>query len=624
MGLNPWWAGRQPASHPENNGGIDAMQADRTDYITPSQAVTLDGLLRERVRRTPQGLAYRSFAREGELWSSWTWAETAQEVARWQQALAAEGLAPGERVALLLRNCPQWVWFEQAALGLGLVVVPLYLEDRPDNTAYILQDAGVRVLLVQEERYGRLHAALEAVDGLQRIVVAGEGDGSGLGPRARALDDWLPAADAYALAPRAGRPDDLATIVYTSGTTGRPKGVMLSHRNILSNTEAALSLERFHPDDLFLSFLPLSHMLERMAGYYLPMMAGCAVAYARSVQQLAEDLQTQRPTILIAVPRVFERVYGRIQGGLAQRPPLARALFRATLAVGWRRFLWRQGRAGWSWPVLFWPVLQRLVAHKVAERLGGRLRLAVSGGAALSPTVARFFLSLGLDLVQGYGLTEASPVVSVNLPGDNEPSSVGRPLPGIEVRLGSDEELLVRGPNVMQGYWNHPEATRATIDADGWLRTGDQVQIDDGRIHITGRLKDILVLSNGEKVPPSEMEGAIMLDPLFEHAMLLGEGEAHLAALVVLNNEQWPALAQQLGLDPAAADSLKSPALQRALQQRIAHLLRDFPGYAKVRRVAATLEPWSIDNGLLTPTMKLRRREVQARYRAQIDALFHG
>ncbi len=596
------------------------MQSDCTDYIAPSQAGTLDGLLRERVRRSPQGLAYRSFAREGERWSEWNWGETAREVARWQQALAAEGLAPGDRVALLLRNCPQWVWFEQAALGLGLVVVPLYLEDRPDNTAYILQDAGVRVLLVQEERYGRLREMLEDVACLQRIVVAGEGGGEG--PRAAALDDWLPTPGDHALAPRAGQPDDLATIVYTSGTTGRPKGVMLSHRNILSNTEAALSLERFHPDDLFLSFLPLSHMLERMAGHYLPMMAGCAVAYARSVQQLAEDLQQQRPSILIAVPRVFERVYGRIQGGLAQRPPLARALFHATLAVGWRRFLWRQGRAGWSWPLLFWPVLQRLVAHKIMLRLGGRLRLAVSGGAALSPAVARFFLSLGLNLVQGYGLTEASPVVSVNLPGDNEPSSVGRPLPGIEVCTGANEELLVRGPNVMLGYWNHPEATAAIIDVNGWLHTGDQVHIDQGRIHITGRLKDILVLSNGEKVPPSEMEGAIMLDPLFDHALLLGEGKAHLAALVVLNTELWPELAQQLGLDPQAADSLKSPALQRLLHERIGTLLRDFPGYAKVRRVAATLEPWSIDNGLLTPTMKLRRREVQARYQAQIEALF--
>lgn len=594
-----------------------------TDYISPPQAGTLDGLLRERVRRTPDHLAYRSFDRATSQWCDWTWGETGREVARWQRALAAEGLAPGERVGLLLRNGPSWVWFEQAALGLGLVVVPLYLEDRPDNTAYILQDAGVRVLLVQEERYGRLRAALEAVPGLQRIVVAGDGAGLDCGPRAVTLAAWLPPPGEQILAERRGNADDLATIVYTSGTTGRPKGVMLSHRNILSNTEAALGLERFCTDDLFLSFLPLSHMLERMAGYYLPMMAGCGVAYARSVQQLAEDLQIQRPTILIAVPRVFERVYARIQDGLVQRPPLARALFHATLAVGWRRFLWRQGRGGWSWPLLFWPLLHRLVALKVAQRLGGRLRLAVSGGAALAPTVARFFLSLGLDLVQGYGLTETSPVVSVNLPGDNEPASVGRPLPGIEVRLGSDDELLVRGPNVMLGYWNQPEATQMIIDADGWLHTGDQVQLDAaGRIHITGRLKDILVLSNGEKVPPSEMEAAIMLDPLFDHAMLLGEGEAHLAALVVLNPDLWPLVARQLGLDPAALDSLHAAVLQRALQQRIGERLRDFPGYAKVRRVAATLEPWSVDNGLLTPTMKLRRREVQARYRDTIAALF--
>jgi len=598
------------------------MQRNHTDYISPRQAGTLDGLLRERVRRTPHGLAYRSFVREGEQWSEWTWGEAAREVARWQQALAAEGLASGDRVALLLRNCPQWVWFEQAALGLGLVVVPLYLEDRPDNTAYVLQDSGARVLLVQGERYGRLREVLDGVDCLQRIVVAGDGTNGGYGAHACVLSAWLPPAGNHELAPRAGKPDDLATIVYTSGTTGRPKGVMLSHHNILSNTEAALSLERFRTDDLFLSFLPLSHMLERMGGYYLPMMAGCAVAYARSVQQLAEDLQQQCPTILIAVPRVFERVYSRIQAGLEQRPPLAQALFRTTLAVGWRRFLWRQGRADWSWPLLFWPLLQRLVAHKVAERLGGRLRLAVSGGAALSPRVARFFLSLGLNLVQGYGLTEASPVVSVNLPADNEPSSVGRPLPGVEVRVGADEQLLVRGPNVMQGYWNLPAATRATIDSAGWLHTGDQVRIEHGRIHITGRLKDILVLSNGEKVPPSEMESAIMLDPLFEQAMLLGEGEAHLAVLVVLNSEHWPGLAHQLGLEPLAADSLRSSALHRLLQQRISHLLRDFPGYAKVRRVAATLEPWSVDNGLLTPTMKLRRREVQARYATQIEALF--
>jgi long-chain acyl-CoA synthetase len=597
------------------------MAQKPTDYISPQQAGTLDGLLRERVRRTPQGLAYRSFEREAAHWTDWCWQDVAREVARWQQALAAEGLLPGERVGLLLRNCPQWVLFEQAALGLGLVVVPLYLEDRPDNTAYILQDAGARVLLLPEERFGRLREALADVATLQRIVVVGDED-DGDDPRVRTLAAWLPPPGEYAPPVRAGSPDDLATIVYTSGTTGRPKGVMLSHRNILSNTDAALSLERFRTDDLFLSFLPLSHMLERMAGCYLPMMAGCGVAFARSVQQLAEDLLHQRPTILIAVPRVFERVYGRIQSQLERRPLPARLLFRATLAVGWQRFLRQQGRRRWSPALLAWPVLQRLVAGKVAERLGGRLRLAVSGGAALSPAVARFFLSLGLVLVQGYGLTEASPVVSVNLPADNEPSGVGLPLPGVEVCVGVDDELLVRGPNVMLGYWNHPDATRAAVDSGGWLHTGDQVHIEGGHIRIIGRLKDVLVLSNGEKVPPSEMEGAIMLDPMFEHALLLGEGESHLAALVALNEEQWPGLARRLGLDPQAADSLQSPALQRFLVQHIGGLLREFPGYAKVRRVAATLEPWSVDNGLLTPTMKLRRREVSTRYAEQIADLF--
>lgn len=597
------------------------MAQKPTDYISPQQAGTLDGLLRERARRAPQGLAYRSFERESAHWTDWCWQDVAREVARWQQALAAEGLLPGERVGLLLRNCPQWVLFEQAALGLGLVVVPLYLEDRPDNTAYILQDAGARVLLLPEERFGRLREALADVATLQRIVVVGEED-DGDDARVRTLAAWLPPPGEYAPPVRAGSPDDLATLVYTSGTTGRPKGVMLSHRNILSNTDAALSLERFRSDDLFLSFLPLSHMLERMAGCYLPMMAGCGVAFARSVQQLAEDLLQQRPTILIAVPRVFERVYGRIQSQLERRPLPARLLFRATLAVGWRRFLWHQGRRGWSPSLLLWPLLRRLVADKVAKRLGGRLRLAVSGGAALSPAVARFFLSLGLVLVQGYGLTEASPVVSVNLPADNEPSGVGLPLPGVEVCVGADDELLVRGPNVMLGYWNHPDATRAAIDSGGWLHTGDQVRIEGGHIRITGRLKDVLVLSNGEKVPPSEMEGAIMLDPLFEHALLLGEGESHLAALVALNEEQWPGLARRLGLDPQAADSMQSPALQRFLVHHIGGLLREFPGYAKVRRVAATLEPWSVDNGLLTPTMKLRRREVSARYAQQIADLF--
>lgn len=586
------------------------MQAECTQPITPQQAGTLDGLFRQRVACSPEALAYRYFERSKDRWCDWSWREVATEVERWQRALVGEGLARGERVALLLRNCPQWVIFEQAALALGLVVVPLYLDDRPENTAYILGNAGARVLLLGDERYRRLHPTLEQVACLQRIVVLGD-EMPTADARALRVEAWLAGATA-AVPPPLVEPDALASIVYTSGTTGRPKGVMLSHRNILSNAAAASSLERFGPHDLFLSFLPLSHMLERTGGYYLPMLAGSAVAYARSVQQLGEDLQLLRPTVLIAVPRVFERVYGRIQAQLAQRPAVARWLFRATLRAGWRRFLWQQGRGRWHWTLLTWPLLRRLVADKVMHRLGGRLRLAVSGGAALSPAVAEFFLGLGLTLVQGYGLTEAAPVVSVNLPGNNLPASVGPPLPGVEVRIGADDELQVHGPNVMQGYWHNPQASAVVLDQEGWLHTGDQARLEAGLIHITGRLKDILVLSNGEKVSPLDMEGAIALDPLIEHVMLLGEGQPYLAALVALNAEQWRATGEELATEAA----------QRLLLQHIAVALRGFPGYARVRRVALTLDEWNVENGLLTPTLKLRRAQVQQRYAAQIAALF--
>jgi len=590
-----------------------------TTRIPPEAAVTLDGLFRERVRRSPEGIAYRYHDRRSG-WRDLTWEAMATEVARWQAGMRQEALVAGDRVALLLRNGPEWVAFDQAALGLGLVVVPLYVEDRPENSAYILRHAEVKLLLVQEERHWRrLAPELETESPLRRVLLL-QGD-EAQDRRVRPVSTWLPAEGE----PVTGSGDGgaLATIVYTSGTTGRPKGVMLSHRNIISNAAACLALEPFSADDRFLSFLPLSHMLERTGGYYLPMMAGAQVVYARTIQQLAEDLRTQRPTVLIAVPRVFEQVYGRLQQQLARRSPLARALFRLTLWVGWRRFLARQGR-GRAWPERWlWPLLRPLVAAPIHARLGGRLRLAVSGGAALQPVVARCFLSLGLDLVQGYGLTESGPVVSVSTPWANDPASVGQPLPGVEVRLGEGQELLVRGPSVMQGYWRDPEASAAVLDEAGWLHTGDQVRIEAGRLYITGRLKEILVLSNGEKVAPADVESSITLDPLFTHVMLLGEGRPYLAALLALDPEEWRGFAASEGFDSDAAGSLQDPKLLRAVRHRANAALAHLPGYAKIRRVALTLDAWDVENGLLTPTMKLRRAAVQQRYAELLHTLYH-
>jgi long-chain acyl-CoA synthetase len=595
------------------------------DVIPIDPSETLDGLFLKRIERSPGRVAYRHHTRQGG-WAELTWAEMGGLVASWHRALAAEALESGDRVAILLRNCPEWVVFDQAALSLGLITVPLYTDDRAENASYILQDAGVKLLLVQDVgRWKRLAEAIGDAVYPRRVVILEPGPAASelaaADPRVVVAEDWLPDAAAQ-LQQRAGDPNALATIVYTSGTTGRPKGVMLSHRNILSNTHGALTSIECYQEDLFLSFLPLSHTLERTGGYYLPMMAGACVAFARSVAQLAEDMQSIRPTVIIAVPRVFERVHHRILDQLSSRPAPVQWLFRLAVAAGWHAFLREQGRGGWHPLLLLWPFLRRKVAAQVLAKLGGRLRIAVSGGAALPGGVAHTFIGLGLPLLQGYGLTETSPVISFNPLKDNIPESVGVPLPGIELRIGREDELLVKGENVMLGYWNNPAATAQVLSADGWLHTGDQARLEGGHIYITGRLKDILVLSNGEKVPPADMEMAIAMDPLFEQVVVLGEGHSHLVALLVLSADVWPGFAREQGLDPDRPDSLDDPQLNKAILKRVRDALHGFPGYAKIRRVTLTLEPWSVDNGLMTPTMKVKRSLVVTRYREAIEGMY--
>lgn len=600
------------------------MSEQAQNTIHYDEARTLDGLFRTRVARTPDRVAYCYYDKAGGEWRSSSWREMAAEVARWQAGLASLGLQPGDRVALGLKNSREWVMFEQAALGLGLVVVPLYTDDRPDNIAFIIEDAGVRLLLLPDfRRWQQLAPAVAAQPTLQNVVLL-EGNGTeqaGAGPRLLGATQMLQQGE-HTLQGLPDEPHALATIVYTSGTTGKPKGVMLSHYNILSNAYGAAQMTRFCAEDVFLSFLPLSHTLERTGGYYLPMMIGATVAYNRSIQQLAEDLQSIRPTVLISVPRIYERFYSRINGQLAKAPAYRRWLFHLAVAVGWRDFEYRQGRRRWHPELLLQPLLRRLVAGKVAGLLGGRLRLAISGGAALNLEIAQTFLSLGIPLLQGYGLTETSPVISVNLPEANDPASVGVPLQGVQVRIGPDNELQVKSPGIMLGYWNNAEATAQMIGEDGWLRTGDQARIRDHHIYVTGRLKDILVLSNGEKVPPADMEMAIGLDPLFEQVMVIGEGRSWLAALIVLNAEEWPALARQCGVAPERDDSLRDKAVTGEVLRRVAGRVQGFPGYARIRRVYLTLEPWSIYNGLLTPTMKVRRNRVLEHHKDEVERLY--
>jgi long-chain acyl-CoA synthetase len=581
----------------------------------PSES-NLSDLFLQRLRETPEAPAYRQF--DGNGWIDWSWSDAGRAVARWQMAFRNAGLKAGDRVALCLHNRVEWALFDQAALGLGLVTVPLYFDDRPDNMAWCLNDAGVRLLLLED---GKMWDALrDQVTTIERVVCL-DAAGKGGDKKVIGLEAWLPPAGtgeaelsrtpltgvrAAERVQRSGlhpglqparstaAANDLATIVYTSGTTGRPKGVMLSHRNILSNVIASMRALPAHTGDRFLSFLPLSHMFERTCGYYSAIWAGAQTVYARSISLLADDIREQRPTVLISVPRIFERIYSRMQEAMAPGSP-KRRLFEKATEVGWRRF---RGEATFT-DKLLWPLLKLLVAKKLYRRLGGRLRMIVVGGAALAPHLARVFIGLGLPIIHGYGLTETAPVLAANRLNDNDPASVGRALEDIELRCDDKGELLARGPCVMLGYWNKPEATAAMIDRDGWLHTGDLAAIRGGRVYITGRVKDIIVLSNGEKVPPTDAEQAILRDAAFEQVMVVGEGRP------------------KLGLIAVSKISNTKELCERANAQ-----LHGFPGYARIHFLTRVADPWTVENGLLTPTLKPKRAEIEKKYAREIEDMY--
>ena len=602
----------------------NALQGrDDLDVITPDVAPTLDALFRVRVQRSFEKTAYTEFDEGSGQWRDYTWAEIAAEVKRWQAALEAEGLKKGDRIALRLKNCRHWVIFDQAALGLGLVVVPLYVADRPDNVNYVLENSDSKLLFVENlQAWQELReAGADKLPDLQRVVVRNANSGDDT--RVESMEDWLDGAN-QELRQELTTPEDLASIVYTSGTTGHPKGVMLSHKNMLWNAYSGVRSVALLPSELMLSFLPLSHTLERTVGYYVPIMVGCGVAYARSIPELPEDLLTIRPTGIITVPRIFERVYSKIRTQLEEGPALKKRLFELTVEVGWRRFEYYQGRGAWRLSFLLWPILDALVAVKVRERLGGRLKVAVVGGAPVPPAVSRVFVGLGMTLLQGYGLTESSPSISINTVEQNIPSSIGLPVHDVEVRIGEHNELLARGPNIMLGYWKDEEATRAAVDQDGWLHTGDKAKIEDGFISIIGRIKDILVLANGEKVPPADMEAAIAEDPLFDQVLVIGEHMPYLTAVVVLNPRIWNEMAKQLAVEHDTEEVLSSEAVENALLERVRARIQTFPGYARIQRITATLEPWTVESGVLTPTLKIKRPQLLERFDDHIARMYEG
>jgi len=609
----------------QSETSTDTGDADGNDVIHPDTAKSLYGLMRERVLRSPEHCAYRQFDKETETWQDTSWRELYELVACWHAGLSNENLKAGDRVAISMSNCIDWVAYELAAQSLGLVTVSLYPNDRPNNMAYILEDSGARVFLVgQSRRWEKLKNSRKMLPELQTVLYRSSSSSHSTDnndERVKLVADWLP--DNGTINDASGASDSLATIVYTSGTTGRPKGVMLSHSNLLWNAWGGLQHIMVYPDELALSFLPLSHTLERSGGFILPMMAGASVAFNRSIPELAEDLKIIKPTFIVSVPRVFERIYIKIHDGLNLKPAPIRWLFKAAVNTGWKRFEYLQGRRrsiGWK---LIWPLYEKLFCKRVQQAFGGRLRFAISGGAPLSFPVAQTFIALGINIQQGYGLTETSPVISVNTLADNRPETVGTAIRDTELRIGEDDELQVKSPGVMMGYWNNHTATYQAIDTDGWLHTGDKAIIDDdGHITITGRLKEIIVLNTGEKVPPADIEMAITTDSLFEQAIVIGEGYPFLSVLVVLNKKQHEILLSKR--KELSDKDVNSTASKEYLLQRILPLLHDFPGYAQVFSITVIDEPWTVENELMTPTMKLKRNAILEKHKDLIEQIYEG
>jgi long-chain acyl-CoA synthetase len=533
---------------------------------------------------------YKHF--ENETWTEYTAEAMITRAGAWQVALNRAGVVAGDRVAMCMKNSVHWVAIDMAALGMGAVVVPLYVDDNPENIAYCALHSGAKLLIVDSMRQATALSAttLAKEKTLPRQVCMQAKAGDAF----ESAESFLQGAQGnLSVAPIPAA--QLATICYTSGTSGKPKGVMLSHGNITANVRQCQGAGIATPQMIFLSLLPLSHMFERTGGYYLPLSLGAKVIYTRGIPQLADDLKQKPITTMFVAPRVLERLHARIVQGLKEQGKLD--LFNRLADAAWRL---QRGEGSLIDRLTVW-VLQRVMGQKIRMKIAPTLTLLVSGGAALSSAVARTFVAIGLPVLQGYGMTEAAPVLAVNRPERNDPESVGPALPEIALKIADDGELLARGDNVMQGYWNNPEATAKVIDTEGWLHTGDLAAVHEGRYTIKGRKKDILVMSNGEKFSPQDAELAILSDPIFEQVMLIGEGKPFLTLACVTQSKDHKDL------------------IKRANAQ-----LATFPRWVKVRQVIAAPDAWSVDNGLLTPTLKVKRAAVLQRFAGEIDALYRA
>lgn len=592
--------------------------------------VTLPELFRRTVERYPQKEAIR-FKTDG-VYQSISYADLTIRVRDLAMGLAELGIGKGDRIGILSENRPEWVMADLAAVSMGAAVVPIYPTLPASQVEYIVQDAGAALLFISDQK--QLEKALAIRDRLPslRQIVVMDPPAALPAPAtsfAALLERGAETAEGearYRALVEAVQPGDLASIVYTSGTTGEPKGAMLTHRNFTSNVQAVQQRLEIRPDDLLLSYIPLSHIFSRLVSY-LTLATGVTTAFAESIFSVATNLTEVRPTLMPSIPRLFESIQSRVMSAAARQPPRRRRLFHWALGVG-AAYGDRQlaGQRIPLWLSLARAVADRLVLRRVREQLGGRIRLLFSGGHALGVETARFFHSVGLLVVEGYGLTETSPVITFNPPDRVRFGTVGPPVDGVKVRIAEDGEILCRGPNVMQGYFNKPEQTRETIEPDGWFHTGDIGELDaDDYVRITDRKKEIIVLSNGKNVAPQAVERALKISRYISEAAVFGDRLPVVVALVVPEFEQVKAWGREQGLRFASnAEIAASPEVRRLIKAEIDAHSADLADFERVRRFAILDREFRLDADELTPTLKLKRRVVAEHYADRLQELYHS
>jgi long-chain acyl-CoA synthetase len=580
----------------------------------------------DRFRGRPVALRVK---REGG-WRAISYADLLDQVHAASAGLLDLGLGPGDRVAILSENRPEWAITDYACLAARCADVPVYPTLPAKQVEYILRDSGAAAVCVSSRKQlDKVQEIRERLPGIRHVIAFDAGlDGADVISfeaflaRGRAARSKWPEWRAGALSVT---PDDLATLIYTSGTTGEPKGVMLTHGNITSNVVASSPALTVTDRDECLSLLPLSHIFERMAGHYLMLDAGVIISYAESIEAVAQNLREVRPTICCAVPRLYEKIYAGALEAASAGPALKKKIFFWAKRVGEE---WTERRLlGKIIPVdlrFARAVADRVVFRKIRARVGGRLRYFISGGAPLSPEIAKFFYASGIPILEGYGLTETSPVVSVNTPDRFKIGTVGRPIPGVEVKIAEDGEILTRGPNIMRGYYNKPEATREAISPDGWFHTGDIGMLDaEGYLKITDRKKDLIVTAGGKKVAPQPIEGLLKLNKFVSNAVMLGDRRKFPIALLVPNFERLESWAREQGLTWTTREELvRLPDVERQMAQEARKNLRDLAQFEVPKKFLVLARDFSIEGGELTPKLSVRRKVVEDHYADRIEALY--